>query len=174
MDKILENSSSELPNEIKLSNDNDSNPIFDIISTLQSKLNTINTGNAMNSNSKNVTDTNDAINKEQKGQSGFDISKLNTVLNNLSQNNDNTNSNNPSSSANILSDLADLNLDVSTIMKVQKIFSKLNKDDPRKNLLVSLKPFLRETRQKNLDTYMILISLADAFDIFGKKETGGE
>lgn len=167
MDKIIENSSNELPNEVKLNSDNDSNPIFDIISTLQSKLNTTPKQTTMSSNEENKSNSNDNVNNYENG---FDISKLSTLFNSLGQSSSNTTTSNPVNSAELLSGLAGLNIDVSTIMRFQKIFSKLNQDDPRKNLLISLKPFLRETRQKNLDTYIILIALADAFDIFDKKD----
>lgn len=168
MNENIEKGSSELPNEIKLNSDTDSNPIFDIISTLQTKLNTKNIEPDLSSNDKNTTKITNDINKEGNG---FDISKISSLLSGIGQNDDNTSSNN-SNSSDILSSLAGLNIDMSTILRFQKIFSKLNQDDPRKNFLNALKPFLRETRQKNLDTYIILIALADAFDIFGKKDRG--
>lgn len=167
MNENTKNGSNELPNEIKLSNENDSNPIFDIISTLQSKLNN-NTEKELSSNTNKVSNTN-----ENKEENSFDMSKLNSILSGLNQNDESSNTSESNSTGDILSSLAGLNIDMSTILRFQKIFSKFNQDDPRKNFLTSLKPFLRETRRKNLDTYIILIALADAFDIFGKK-TGGE
>ena len=167
MNKNVESGNEPL-NEIKLNSETDSNPIFDIISTLQSKLNTKDSEPAIPSNIENSSKSKDVLNTSENG---FDISKLSSILSSLGTNIGNTNT---SGSADVLSSLSGLNIDMSTIMSFQKIFSKLNQDDPRKNFLNSLKPFLRETRQKNLDTYIILIALADAFDIFGKKETGGE
>lgn len=165
MDKIVE-SSNELPNEIKLNSESESNPIFDIISTLQNKLNNKSNDSSNGSNSQNMNKNSESINTET---SGFDMSKLSSILSGLGQNKE---SSGAQGSADILSNLSGLNLDLSTITRFQKIFSKLNQDDPRKKLLTSLKPFLRESRQKNLDTYLILISLADAFDIFGTKDRG--
>lgn len=171
MNENINNSSSELPNEVKLNSESDSNPIFDIISTLQSKLSDKTTTTNENSNNNDTAKAKDVFNKTEKG---FDISKLNSIINSLNSNTESTTASSQNNSTEVLSSLAGLNIDMSTITRFQKIFSKLNQDDPRKNFLNSLKPFLRETRQKNLDTYIILIALADAFDIFGKKETGGE
>lgn len=70
---------------------------------------------------------------------------------------------------NNVSNTPNFNIDLNTIMKFQKIFSATNQNDPRKNLLNSLKPFLRETRQKNIETYITLLGVINALDIFTNK-----
>lgn len=59
------------------------------------------------------------------------------------------------------------NIDFATIMKLKSIMENLNKnDDPRSNLLHSLKPYLRESRQKKVDQYANLFKLTQMSDIF--------
>lgn len=100
-----------------------------------------------------------------KSSESLDLNKIIETLNNSGLINkdkkNNANSNLP--------DLSGLNLDISTIMKVQRIMSAFNKTDPRKNLLSSLKPFLRQTRQKNVDTYINIISILGALGSFSDK-----
>ena len=47
--------------------------------------------------------------------------------------------------------------------------SNFTKNDPKKDLLRSLKPFLRKSRQDKIGEYMTILSLVDAIDIFGSK-----
>ena len=47
-----------------------------------------------------------------------------------------------------------------------------NKNDPRSNLLMSLKPYLKESRKKKVDQYVQLFGLGKAFEVFNS--LGGE
>ena len=60
--------------------------------------------------------------------------------------------------------------DLNSIMKFQNVLSGMNSPDPRQNLLSSLKPFLRENRQKNIDTYISLLGVMKAFNLFNGKD----
>ena len=137
-------------NEIK--NTVSENPILDIVNSIQNKLNENNSGenNKINNN----------LNK--KDLSGLDISK---ILENLTGTSTKNNFNIPNTNNN-----SGLNLDLNTIMNFQKVLNGVNQADPRKDLLTSLKPFLRETRQKNLDTYITLLGVFKAFNIFTNKD----
>lgn len=65
-------------------------------------------------------------------------------------------------------------IDIETIMKMKKIVEQMNKkDDPRVNLLLSLKPYLKETRQTKVEQYIQLFKLSSVIDIF-PKTSGGE
>ncbi len=66
----------------------------------------------------------------------------------------------------------DSGFDVNTIMKIQKILSSMNKDDPRKNLLISLKPFLRKSRQEKINEYLTYLTIGSALGIFDDKGSG--
>lgn len=59
------------------------------------------------------------------------------------------------------------NIDVNTIMKMKSIIDKMNsKDDPRSNLLRSLKPYLRDERREKVDQYANLMNVAKIAELF--------
>lgn len=64
--------------------------------------------------------------------------------------------------------------DINTMLKVQKILSSMNKDDPRKNLLISLKPFLRKSRQEKINEYLTYLTIGNALGIFDDKRSGDD
>lgn len=64
------------------------------------------------------------------------------------------------------------NIDIGTILKIKSIMETLNKkDDPRSNLLYSLKPYLRESKKKKLDQYVNLFKITQVTNLF-KNEKG--
>lgn len=143
-----------MDNEVKeVAPNTSNNPIFDIVSSIQSKLNESNSGVSSPQNENN----------NKKDLSGLDISKIVDMLNSSGINNS-TNTNAAHQMPNIGG------LDLGTIMKFQNVLSGFNQSDPRQNLLSSLKPFLRETRQKNIDTYITLLGVMKAFNIFTSKD----
>ena len=141
-------------NEINNSSDN---PILDIVNSIQSKLNENNSSNI----DKNVTNNFNDSNK--KDLSGLDISK---ILENFTG----ASTKNNFSTPNLASNNSGFNLDMNTIMNVSKVLNGVSQSDPRRDLLTSLKPFLRETRQKNIDTYITLLGVMKAFNIFSNKD----
>lgn len=76
------------------------------------------------------------------------------MLNNLSSMlNSNTQSSNTSNN--------NFNLDMNTIMKMKSIMESMNnKNDPRANLLYSLKPYLRDSKKEKLDQYVNLLNVS--------------
>ena len=65
-------------------------------------------------------------------------------------------------------------IDIDTILKIKNIMETLNKkDDPRSNLLYSLKPYLRESKQKKLDQYVNLFKITQITQLF-KNEKGSK
>lgn len=59
------------------------------------------------------------------------------------------------------------NIDINTIMKMKNVMDKLNNNnDPRKNLLSSLKPYLRDSKKEKLDQYANLLNIAKIADLF--------
>lgn len=94
----------------------------------------------------------------------------NFTSNNNTTNNDNYTNNNENSNSNF--DFS--NIDMETIMKIKNIMSKMNskKDDPRSNLLLSLKPYLKPSRKEKLDQYMKFMNLSSIMEVFGSM--GGE
>lgn len=58
------------------------------------------------------------------------------------------------------------NIDMNTILKMKSVMEKMNnKNDPRANLLYSLKPYLREERKDKLDQYANLLNVAKIADL---------
>lgn len=63
-------------------------------------------------------------------------------------------------------------LDAKTILKIQNIMSKLNNtNDPRTNLLYSLKPYLRNERKDKLDQYANLLNMAQIANLLKDTNT---
>ena len=92
---------------------------------------------------------------------------IKNLLNNIkNSSNDNNSSNNNNNN--------DSNIDINTILKMKKIMDSVNsnKDDPRSNLLLSLKPYLKESRRKKVDQYIQLFGIGKAFEIMNS--LGGE
>ena len=90
-------------------------------------------------------------NSSSNNSSNIDINKILSqvspeMLNNLSSSlNSNSYSNNNNSNQN------NFNLDMNTILKMKSIMENMNnKNDPRANLLYSLKPYLRESKKNNI------------------------
>lgn len=86
---------------------------------------------------------------------------------NNSENHTNTsNSSNNSNSSNSTGNFDFSQIDMNTILKMKSMMEKLNtSNDPRSNLLYSLKPYLREERKEKLDQYANLLNVAKIADI---------
>ena len=77
------------------------------------------------------------------------------------------NSNNQSSD----SSSNNFNLDVNTIMKMKSVIDNMNnKNDPRANLLYSLKPYLRDSKKSKLDQYVNLLNISKIADVMNKNK----
>ena len=62
---------------------------------------------------------------------------------------------------------------MNTMMKITSALSQMNnKNDPRANLLYSLKPYLRDSKKNKLDQYAQLLNITKIADIMknDKKE----
>ena len=66
------------------------------------------------------------------------------------------------------------NIDINTMLKMKSIIDSMNKqqNDPRANLLKSLKPYLKTSRKEKVDQYIKLFSMGKAFEILNP--LGGE
>ena len=90
------------------------------------------------------------------------MNNQNTSQNNT-QNNSSDNSNNNNNTQNSF-DFS--NIDMNTIMKMKNVIEKMNNsNDPRNNLLASLKPYLRNSKKEKLDQYANLINFAKIAEI---------
>lgn len=66
------------------------------------------------------------------------------------------------------------NIDINTMLKMKSIIDSMNsqQNDPRANLLKSLKPYLKTSRKEKVDQYIKLFSMGKAFEILNP--LGGE
>ena len=94
----------------------------------------------------------------------------NSSSNNKNENNNSNNNNNDINNANSNTSNNNFdfsNIDMNTILKMQSIMSKMNNsNDPRSNLLYSLKPYLREERKAKVDQYANLLNVAKIAELF--------
>ena len=85
------------------------------------------------------------------------LNNLGSMLNSNNQPNENSSQN------------GNFNLDMNTIMKMKSIMENMNnKNDPRANLLYSLKPYLRDSKKDKLDQYVNLLNVSKIADVMNK------
>ena len=102
----------------------------------------------------------DSKNSANIGNIDFSNNNIDAIKNILGQNsNSDSKKNNDSSS---------FNIDINTMLKMKSIIDAMNsqKDDPRANLLKSLKPYLKESRKEKVDQYIKIFSMEKVFEQF--------
>lgn len=93
------------------------------------------------------------------------LENFSSLMNNSNASNAN-NTNNTSNSTNNTNSFDLNNLDMNTILKMKSVIEKMNTtNDPRSNLLASLKPYLRDTKKEKLEQYANLINFAKIAEI---------
>lgn len=93
--------------------------------------------------------------QNNNSNTNFDTSNNNQYSNNFSNNSADSSSSNSNG------------IDFETIMKMKSIIDKMNvKDDPRSNLLQSLKPYLKDSRRAKVDQYIQLMNMSKVMEIF--------
>lgn len=98
-------------------------------------------------------------------------SQNNTNVNTTNSNNENTN--NPTANPVNINGFNLNNMDMNTMMKLTSALGSMNNsNDPRSNLLYSLKPYLRDGKKQKLDQYSQLLNFTKIADIMknDKKE----
>lgn len=93
------------------------------------------------------------------------LENLQYILSNMNLNsneNENINQENNSSNNN------NFNIDFETILKIKNIMDKFNstKNSPEANLLLSLKPYLNNSRKQKLDQYMQFLNITKVLEAF--------
>lgn len=135
----------------------------------------------------NNEDMSDLVNRFSKFMNSSEVSSNSSIspefisnMANMMKNMNNA-SNNHSNSTNSDSTINDSenssqipNFDMNTILKMKSIFDQMNKkDDPRSNLLLSLKPYLKESRKNKVEQYVQLFNMSKVLDIFNNSSSGG-
>ena len=87
---------------------------------------------------------------------------------NINNNNSNGNGNDNSKEENNQNNNNNFNFDINTILKMKNVMDKMNssKNDPRPNLLLSLKPYLNNNRKEKLDQYMQFLNISKVIEAF--------
>lgn len=95
------------------------------------------------------------------------IQNFSSMMSQNKQNNSSNTSNNTASNNTNNSNFDFSQIDMNTILKMKSVMEKLNtSNDPRSNLLYSLKPYLREEKKGKLDQYANLLNVAKIAEIF--------
>lgn len=122
---------------------------------IKQMMNNLQNSNSSNTNTNNSNDVN-----------------MQEMLNNFS-NMMNNNQNNNNSSTNENSN--NFNIDMNTIMKMKSVMDNMNsKNDPRANLLYSLKPYLRDSKKNKLDQYVNMLNISKIADMMNKNKDDKE
>ena len=96
---------------------------------------------------------------------------IKNIINSMSQNSSNSantdSQGNGTSSENTSSDSSIPEFDMATIMKLKSIMDsmKSNSNDPRANLLKSLKPYLKESRIQKVDQYIQIFGMGKVYEM---------
>ena len=108
---------------------------------------------------KNITSNITPPNSENNNS--FDIKNKNSL--NLDNNNSCDSNENRNNNENTFVPEFDINM----IMKMKTIMDsmKTNKNDPRANLLKSLKPYLNKNRKNKVDQYIQLFNMSKIFEV---------
>lgn len=125
---------------------------------------------------QNNTTQNNSRNENYNSESNnFDINNLMSqippeMLNNLTSMLNSKDSNKNTSNSNINTQ-SNFNLDMNTIMKMKSIMEKMNNNnDPRANLLYSLKPYLRDSKKDKVDQYVNMLNITKIAEFMNKNE----
>ena len=120
------------------------------------------------SNMMSSSNTNEVSNSTNNGDtinSNNNITNKNKTYNTSTNNTPNKKNNNFDFSK----------IDMNTVMKMTSVINKMNStNDPRTNLLNSLKPYLREERKGKLDQYANFMNVAKLAELFNSENQSKE
>lgn len=138
------------------------------ISNIMNQFNKMLENNEIPEDFKNIINNfkNSSNNSHSDNTNSSSSTRLNNANSNSSSNND------PNNTGSFVNEIPDI--DINTILKIKQVMNSINsnKHDPRANLLMSLKPYLKESRKKKVDEYVKLFSIGKVFEAFGS--LGGE
>lgn len=141
-----------------------SNNMEDLLTNMKKMVDSGNIPDDIKQMMKGLQNNSNSQNSQHSSSSTNSNADLNSLLNNISPEMLNNlgsmlNSNNKTSQNS--NQNGNFNLDMNTIMKMKTIMENMNnKDDPRANLLYSLKPYLRDGKKDKLDQYVNLLNVS--------------
>lgn len=111
----------------------------------------------------------DLLNNLSKNINSSDGNNINPdMLKQLLDSFNSSNGSNDSNDSNKNDNNSNPDIDLDTILKMKTIMEKMNssKSNSSSNLLLALKPFLRQSRQSKVDQYVQLLKLAPLLEMF--------
>ena len=101
------------------------------------------------------------------------IKNVSSSINNSNNDDNSTSSNNTNNysttNSSNNSNINFNNIDMNTILKMKSVMDNMNNaNDPRSNLLNSLKPYLRDSRKEKIDQYANLLNFAKIAELLKK------
>ncbi len=100
--------------------------------------------------------------------SGDSNNNVSSLLNTLNSSNESSQEQ-TSSSNDTETNNASSSFDPSIFIKIQQIMGAMKSNTPQKDLLLSLKPFLRKSRQEKIGDYMTILSVISILESFKNK-----
>lgn len=133
----------------------------DMSEIMQKITSMINNSNSESANSDNQDNNSSDV---SSNSNNFNEDAFKNILSNLNTPSSNDSENNESN----------FNFDINTMLKIKNVMDKMNstKNDPRSNLLRSLKPYLNNDRKQKLDQYMQFLNISKIIESFNSDGGG--
>ena len=133
--------------------------------------------NMINISNKSENNTNTEQADVSSDSNNINEDTIKNLINNFNMNNNDTsnektnqnnNNNGNSNQSDTQNNSNNFNFDINTILKMKNVMDKMNssKNDPRSNLLLSLKPYLNNNRKEKLDQYMQFLNISKVIEAF--------
>lgn len=124
--------------------------------------------NRSQSNIEKGVQSNESVSDSNSSKFNIDPDTISKLVSALSSNSSSESSDTSSSST--------PNIDINTILKMKTIMDKMNQNqnDPRANLLLSLKPYLKKSRKDKVEQYIKLFQMTNVMDFLKANDNGGD
>lgn len=145
-----------------------SEDLSDMMSKIINMLKNDSDPNRSQSNIENEVKSNGSASDSNSSNFNIDPDTISKLVSALSSNSSSESSDTSSSST--------PNIDINTILKMKNIMDKMNQNqnDPRANLLLSLKPYLKKSRKDKVEQYIKLFQMTNVMDFLKANDNGGD
>ena len=145
-----------------------SEDLSDMMSKISNMLKNDSDPNRSQSNIENEVKSNGSASDSNSSNFNIDPDTISKLVSALSSNSSSESSDTSSSST--------PNIDINTILKMKNIMDKMNQNqnDPRANLLLSLKPYLKKSRKDKVEQYIKLFQMTNVKDFLKANDNGGD
>lgn len=146
-----------------------SEDLSDMMSKISNMLKNNSDPTRSQSNTENGVKSDESASDSSSSNFNIDPDTISKLVSALSSNNSSSESSDTSSSSTP-------NIDINTILKMKTIMDKMNQNqnDPRANLLLSLKPYLKKSRKDKVEQYIKLFQMTNVMDFLKANDNGGD